>query len=316
MSQETATERKNYHGGREVRDLLHLNDKTDLTGKKVLVVGVLPQWQIGEELQERGADAAVIPVDDIAGPSKKFTAESGEFQKHLDYITFAMALAFYNKKDRTQLLAEAINAVKFHDNGEVSAIALDWKNFQDFARRNKDQRHAELFSIAKRLFNRAGIDRNYGHKQYREVKSAVNKSVKRKELHIARAPIVREPGKSYWEEIMDVCDLFEGIVDKMMTQINNAPELKFKVKMTPMSDKTLAANHVIRVMGLPKLKKDIQEYRRKVEAILALPQKERPVTEPPLFYTVTVKARPHRTLWQKTWDSLLGQRLGIPNPHL
>lgn len=290
-SEKSTVERKNYHGGREIRDLLHLNDGTDLGKKTVLIIGELPQWQIQEELRTRGTDVTSVPIDDLSGPSKKFTGRSEELKKSSDYITFAMGLAFYKKKDRAQLLAEAIHAVKFHEDGELSTIALDWNNFEKFAKANRDRRHAELFSIAKRLFNKVGIDRNYGHKQYREVNAAVKRSVKRKELDITRTSLVRQPGKSHWEEVKDVCDLFEGIVDKMTEQIKTqAPK--------PIA---LALVHV--VFRLPGLRKDIQTYRKKVEDILALPLEERPITEPPLFYAVTVKAKPPKDpFWQRIWE--------------
>lgn len=277
----TANNRRDYHGGPDIRKALHLDKEGEsYDGKRILIAGDRPQWELAEDLRAQGASVRTVPLEQEGSPFKRLTPKDFKNQTY-DQVLFAMTLAFRSDKPKAlnRLLKSAIGAVDFENGGEMSAVSLDFTDVKKFTAESNDPTVQRLLSIMSSFFAVAEFDMHSG----RKIGAAMKKAAQgRPDLEVVESPINnRKAGTGWWGEIRDLGDIVMHSVDSALADLRQAPKF-VQENVPPVRDK---------IRGFIAVKAEMSSFIEEVDEILKLPESERPRIQMPTIHTHTLRKK-------------------------
>lgn len=274
------TEISRYHGAEDVEYALGFANSANFFGKRVFLGGDLTdRWTIAERMRGQGADVSVLDTYTYGNPQKRNRALSESLKgKKFDSAALAMVPAFHDSKERVALMKKVGNRIDFKHNGRFGVTMLDFENFETHAANSENQTVRDLGALNADLFTTVGFDRNAGRNLEAELNVAF---AGKKDVQVLVTRNERTETTDDWKEIADLLEFQESIVDKALAGLPPA------FIMATVARGAKGPNGVSLLEFKKKLnvlKARINSLKQPVRETVALPEEERPKTQPPVIY--------------------------------
>lgn len=265
-----------YHGLPFLEEALRVHDGNySYAGKNVAVIGhSFGRSRIPDVVVKEGGSITLVGMDKVATNAKNpFSnaplpelAKSGVY----DQLGVYLGVGLYEGKRKQKFLREALRSVDYGSGGEAHFLASDFTDTDSAAKGNRTVNGA--LGAVNKFFETSGMNQYQGASLLAEVQKAIANNPELEAVEIVHD---RPAGSVYWPELRDLYNMLAAECADAIEELKGAP----------LPIRALKSSQFI------STRKKLLAQVAVADAMIDLPEAQRPSVQPPRFHSVTVRLR-------------------------